>query len=410
MADSKALEVLRYGVHSGVNDFTSTPGSLIFLEPLNTLDVSGLRQGKLERQTLRRDNEKNARINGMKEAGISYSLIGRGMASNDGTKPAATDCELATIFDVAFGAAGTYSADGSSATTISALNETTPSFTVGADGSDFPGGSGVMAAVGTGGTEFVAREVVSVASQVLTLDRGGWTGSTTGGTVYGAGSWYVDADNHSVTHAYHLVEGENYRRDLFGCMVSTLTLRIPGNGGYVTADLAWQACDYDDVAEANTSFSAPSAGSPIVALDSPCWIGDGGTTYADDTPFFVNELTATVTNTLQPRSTPSASNGIAGFHVVERRVTLAGSIYFGGLTGDAADGLINLMDTDGQTLDFAVQVGRGPGKTMYLRCPNVDFDAQLGSINGMNAITFTGHATRSSNHANVPGAMRVHLF
>ena len=191
-------------------------------------------------------------------------------------------------------------------------------------------------------------------------------------------------------------------------MVSQLVINVPGNGGLVTYDFSWQASGWTKAAEADPSFSAAAAGSNIVALDSPFFMGDGGTTFANDAEFFVDGLTITITNTLQPRSTPSAPHGIAGFHVVERRVTVSGGLWFGSLTKDATDTLMDTLNTSGKTMDCGLQVGRAAGAAMYVRWPALDFDADIGSKSGMDYLSFTAHATRSATQSTVPGAMRLH--
>lgn len=406
MADSAHLRLLQAGAHASVNDFTADAGATYFLEPIGQIDTSGLTQGKLDKDTLRGDNEYNARVNGPKAASISFSLLGRGLSGNDGTVTAAGDQEeLSPLLAHAFAFGPGVGGQG---TTVSTNTEASALIVQ-------SGTSGIGTGEGIGfyaddSTEWIVREVQSIATNNLTLDRGGWTGSATGQEIYGGLTYFIDADDHDVVHHYFDIEGENFRRKVYGAMCETVTINIPGNGGQVTFDFSFRASDWSDVAEANPTFSAPTVGSDIVALNSPFFMGDGGATYADDTEWFVDGITIQIQNQLQPRVTPSGANGFVGFHVAKRTVTISGNMYLGALTSDATDALLALLNTSGQTMDCGMQVGSGPGASLYWRAPNVDFDAQPTIINGMDAISFTGHCRRSSNHSNVPGAFRLHLF
>lgn len=410
MSDIDALQLVRYDSHASANDFTADGASPTFIEPLAPIDLSGLKVNKIDVNTLRGDNQRNARVNGGKPAdGFSFSLRARGPSGTDGTKPAAGDFEYSELLTAVFGAAASYSADASSAATVAAVTEGTPSIEVSADGSDFPAGSAILANVGAS-SEFIAREVVSVATQTLTVDRGGWSGSTTGNTAYGAASYYVDPTAHSTTHLYFDVEGESYRRKMHGALPAQFVINV-NQGQNVTFDFNnFQLSDWSDVAEANPSFSAPSVGSDIIAIDSPFYMGDDGTTYANDTAWFVDELKITVDLSLVPRTTPHGTNGRAGFVVANRVVTWEGVLWAGALTLDATDALLDLINTSGKTMDVAVQVGRTAGGTMYCRSPNLDLMAERTIKDGVSVIRFSGVAARSDNHANVPGAFRMHLM
>jgi hypothetical protein len=366
--------VLQFGVHASANDFTADAGATVFLDPVDGIDVSGLTQTKHEKNTLRGDNEMNPRVNGPKEVPFSFSLLGQGVSAADGTLILAAEQEnLKELFDIAFGIDGVM---GGNASDVASDSEATPSITATAGISGFEAGSG------------------SESAQVL----------------YGSMSWEVDGDSHDDVHGYFDIEGENFRREIHGAMCETLTINIPSNGGQVTCDFAFRGSDWSDTAEANPTYSAPAIGSDIIALNSPFYMGDGGTTYADDTEWFVDSLTVTITNELQPRTTPSGANGFAGYHVAKRTVTMAGNIYLGALTSDGTDALLALLNTSTQTMDVGMQVGSGPGASMYVRAPALDMDASITTINGMDAIAFTGVCRRSPNHTTVPGAFRLHLF
>ncbi len=405
MADSVHLRMAQIGIQSSANDFTSTPTPDGFIEIVGELDVSGLTQGKLEKDTLRGDNEMNPRVNGPKETRFGYQLLGRGLATQDGTTNAITDQpDLRRGLECAFG--GVDGANGPGvARTVSSVAEATPTVT----SNDTPSMADGSAILWSDGTDVQCREVISTATNTMTVDRGGYA-TGTGATIYPSLTWYVDADLHDDIHAYHRFEGEAFRRDCFAALVETCTITVPPNGGQVTFDFAWRGSDWTDVAEENPTFSAPTLGSDIIALDSPFYMGDGGGAFDDDAEWFVDELTVTITNELQPRTTPSGANGFAGFHVAKRTVTIAGSIWFGALTSDATDALLALINTSTQTLDVAFQVGRASGSAMYCRAPALDMDATIGSKNGMDVLNFTGICRRSPNHSNVPGAFRLHLF
>jgi hypothetical protein len=409
MADSSHLRVLQFGVHASANDFTADAGATVFLDPVGQIDVSGLTQTKHEKDTLRGDNEMNTRVNGPKEMPFSFSLLGQGLNTQDGGAMALADQQnLGELLEIAFGAGASFSGN-ATPPTIASDAEATPSLTL-SSGNGFSEGEAVGTYMGASSTEWIIREHVSGTGATLTVDRGGWSGSESAQAAYGSMSLYVDGDSHDDVHGYFDVEGENFRREIHGAMCETCVINIPSNGGQVTFDFSFRGSDWTDTTEANPTYSAPAVGSDIIALNSPFYMGDGGTTYADDTEWFVDSLTITITNELQPRTTPSGANGFAGYHVAKRTVTMAGNLYLGALTSDATDALLSLLNTSTQTMDVGMQVGSGPGASMYVRAPALDMDATLTTINGMDAIAFTGVCRRSPNHSNVPGAFRLHLL
>jgi hypothetical protein len=397
VADLSSLVILRIGKHSTTNAVTSSDANSITYvcaEYEGDLGLADFKPRKLERNLRRGDNERYPRVVGPDmEAKVTIKQLLRGLNGNSGGTVASTDNgELRPIFDCAFGVLGN---GGTGNTAVSSGSTSTVLRVTSSAG--FGAGDMVLF---NDGTELIAREIVSISSNDLTLDRAYSGSPTNGGTVYCGVVWYPDNDVSAHAHLSVDAEGENWRRRAFGGMASSLTLDFPANGGLAMVSSSWDFSEWEDTAE-GMSFSAPTVGSTIPCIDGTFWVGA--------TEYLLRDLKVALSLTKAQRSTYSGTNGWAGYAVTDKVVTMEGSIPLGALTSEGTDSLVGTFQ--GATAqDIAVQIGRSAGAAVYMRMPAADIDAEIVSIDGMDHIKFTATGARSGNHSNVPGAFRIGLF
>lgn len=388
MTDISRALLVRCGLHASVNDITAEAGTLIFIEPVADVDLKA-NQAKLERNFVRASNEELSAVLGVKSASMPFTLHVRGVNGGAGDNVSAarlTKTELGTLLDSIFGA-GT---DGTGAT-ITDGDGSVPDLDV----DDTAGFSVGTAVLFSNGTEIVVREVTarstSSGAGTLTLDRD-YSG-TPSGVAYGSASWAAAPSSQSHKHLYFDVEGQNWRRKLFGAM-SNLTIAFP-MGQQVTASFDPRFCDWSDAAEANPSFTAPTVGNDIIATNGELFIGD--------TPYAIADLAFDLGLEIQERTDLSAANGVGGYVVVRVKPKLTAKLYKGELTTDATDTILGTLQSAG-TLDVAVQFGRAAGAAMYLRMSAADpRDAVQSITNGLETIDVVFHGTGAT-------PVRLHLL
>ncbi len=386
--------VIKFRKHDSNTQFETAPSAspaAYFLEPLNSLlPVDGVT--KLEKDIIRGDNHYSTFEVGPQEATLALELLVRGINGNDGGSAAtyATKTEIGQILDVICGVDGN---DDGVAGGSDVVTNATPDITVDpGEGSDYTIGNAVLFNTGT---EWVAREITGIATDTLTMDRG-WSGTATSANIVPSASWYLDAADPSHTHAYFLVESDGttsateWGRALFGCM-SSATLNVP-NGGLVTLSTDWQTTKFTSPAHSSLTFSAPTVGDEIVAIDSPFFIGSTQTDLIELSVDFGLEL--------QKHQTYDGTNGFSGYKVIRKRPVITGKIYYNQTT------MATLQGATAQ--DLAVQLGRSGAGAMYVRMPAASIESATRSdFNGQEAIDFVAVGTRPSAGN---GALRIHLF
>jgi hypothetical protein len=401
------IRTMRMGLHASTSDISDVPGTLVFVEPVG-LPLEATGYVKIPLEGGRGDGEPNRRIRGAQKLDflpdVTVRMRGISGGAGDSTSSArlTKSAVVARFLDALLGAG----VDASGETTHASDAGTGTSLIMDA-ASSIAAGSGVLVK-GTTLGKYVAREVVSVSGDTLTLDRaltdddGDADTPAEGEVVYAAATWRANPAAINHIHMYFDVEGDltDSRRQLFGCLAGG-TIAIP-NGGAVELTLSGiRGSSFTAGSNADPTYSAATEGSDIIAIDSPCWIGS--------TPYHLVNASIDLGITIQPRETQSAAQGVAGYVVSDVMVKITGMIRLGDLDGEAADALLTGMQST-TTYDFAVQVGRAAGSAMYLRLPAADFEAQRAESNGQEMISFTANATRSGNHSNVPGSARLHLF
>jgi hypothetical protein len=406
VSDLSRMLTMKFAKHSSSTVFDSASiGTAFFLEP-ESCEAMPRDTERLERNLYRGDNMEYASIRGTKKLDpVTMTLLGRGVNGNTGTSAfaAAEYTELGQLLDCVIGASTDPTSSGESATggTGSSSQLTF------ASGTNYPAGCGVLFA-NTSGQVF-ARAIVSAAEPptTVTLDRD-FTGTAAAATVVRGARWSLDPATSMHTHAYLQAEGENWRRNYSGCM-SGLDIDMP-EGQPVKFNFSWQPTDWSDSAEANGSFTAPTAGDFIVNV--------GGLFYIGNSAFLLKEAKLSLGYTIVARATQAGQNGVLGYVVTRKMPVLSGKLYMGvnASLGEIADssGTPSLNSMQGvdvnpgvvvTTRDISLQVGTGGattaatagGRSMYMRMPAAEFRAKLAAENGQEVIQFEAHARRPSS-------------
>lgn len=407
MTDLSRIYSLKYGKHSSTTDFTATPGTLVQLEPQNMPSFISPEREKLTRESYNSAGRYLPSIVGRKMLDTyNLELLLRGMNGNTG---AAVDAEAASeIGSMLDSLTGTDSVDPAGAsTTIAGGSGATPSLQV-ADGTNIAVGDGVLfpTSVGT-----YAREVVAKPSaDVCTLDRQ-YSGTPVNGTVvYRSCHWAVNPLIHEHKHLYFRAEHESGRRDFFGCM-GTASISFAMNQ-IVKLISTWKATDITDDTDADPTFTAPTVGGHIIAINSLLYIGDDAWTFRD--------INLTLGGQAVARACQNGTNGILGYSVQDKMPMFTGKFYKGTTSGlgEIADSSGNLSinklqawdKSAGQsmaTYDLGLQVGASPGACLYVRAPSLGWTKATPSVtDGLDTIDVEGTCFSPSSG----GSLRLHIF
>lgn len=388
-----AIRWLQVGVQSGVTD---TPGSFTFLDPQGDFFPEAV-QGKTPVDTQRDDGEFSAPVLGPKSGGFSFTGLvrGKGVGAGyvSGAGVAAVGGEYDALFDALFGVAGSHG----TGYVISGTGSDTDTVAL-ADTSGHPVGNGILVDTGAGAvTRYEAREVTAITTNTSAdLDRALQAAPTGAETAYASTSWYADADNSAHNHLYFKAEGENWRRDFLGCALK-LSLVCPAGG---PALWQWQVMcdDWDDVAEANPTYSSPTSAAALHVLGSPFWWGSTKTELIECQIDFGFEP--------EPRAATEGVNGAVGWIYRYTGARFSGKMYH-------VDATMAGMQSS-STYDIAFQLGdmtasTTPGNCLYTRIPafSPDGDPKFEKHAGIDVISFSGLATRPSAGN---GSLRMHLF
>jgi hypothetical protein len=415
MTDIQRMMHVQAGVASSATDLTTVPtmSSIEVIEasvhPRDTM--------RLDRDLMRGDNMRHASLIGPKNLDeINLSMLMRGVSTNDGgALDPEDDTELGELFTSIFGVAGI--AQSGAATTISGDTGASSILAL-TSGTNHLAGGGELFMDGNG--DYIAREIVSVNSNDLTLDRT-WTDGAPGSDAVPYRSVYWTLPAGTVQHLPTWIRGisTNWERTYAACTCTGCTIEVP-EGGPVRVNTRWAPNDWSDTAVA-PSFSAQTAGDYVVGLNSALYVGNS--------KLLVRNASLDLGLTAVPRTTINGTNGIHGHLVTRKEPVLNATIYFGGsgLTfgevvdtgGGATDfdlnkivGLENAAGTTLQkgqasaTYDVALQVGAGPGRTMYVRIPAAEIRGRMEVDNGIEVVRLQIIATRPS-----AGTMlRLHCF
>lgn len=391
MTDVLRQLALSFGLHSTAYDYSSTPGTVVQLQP-PTMPTGVLRRQRtaIDRPNYAVDGRRFAHAWGAKDLSpIEITLDMKGSSSTGGATTWQTSMDSALMLDSIFGAAA--AASSGAATTCSGTAGATLTVTSGASIAN-----GDMIVFSTSAGTF-AREVTSGGgTTTLTLDRA--ASGTASGTVYRMARWNWSTSITDHVHGYIRAELPNSRTDFFGC--APQQLRIAVSSGIVRLETTWLPTDWDDVAEANPSFSEASAGEPI--------IGVGAKFLWGAVEYLVKNLSITAATGAVPRETHNGVNGVSGYVCSDKTsVVIEGELYLGdnaGAFNEIVDdsGSLKLEDFTGDALqagdvpgtaDIAIQLGRAAGRCAYLRLPAASLRGSVQDSGGLAVVRFQAHAT-----------------
>jgi hypothetical protein len=378
MTDVARLSTLRYGLHTNNATFTGTPS----LVPLRLTDdgASFLPRNRtpIPRALRSLSGRRYSHIRGVQDlADITVATEFRGVNSNTGG--AVTDWEAKMeqgyLLASLFGAVAP--ATTSTASTVDSTGHTPASGILNVvSGTNYTVGQVIGFATSDG---FEVGRIAIKATNVLTLDHPYSGTPTTGATVFRAAVYSVaDAVTHHV-HSMFSAEGEDWRRDYFGCTPMSMALALP-NAGLVGMTSVFSPTSFADVDEGNPAHAEPTSGSPIVVDLARMWFA-GTNVVARD--IAISYSTAAAMRTASTR-TNGKLGGVCGTGD-GKTFTIEFSVYVGDATiaGELQDStgtpslnaLLGDSDTSGTvstTRKVSLQFGSGVGACGYAYLPEAD--------------------------------------
>jgi hypothetical protein len=237
----------------------------------------------------------------------------------------------------------------------------------------------------------VAKISAGGGTTTITLEHP-FTGTpTTAATVFRAAVYSVaDATTHH-PHAFFSAEGEDWRRDYFGCAPMSFALEM-SNAGIVGFTSVWSPSTHSDVAEANPTHAEPTAGSPVVVDLCRLWFGGS--------ELMARDFSLTYSNGMAVRRADTETNGklggVAGA-AGAKEYKLEFSVYIGAtaLPGEIQDStgspaslatLLGISDSAGDvsaTREVSLQVGTEVGCTFYAWMPTADCQVTTQIVDGL---------------------------
>lgn len=392
MTDVLRLQTLRYALHTNAATFTGTPGSLF---PLQITDEGASfmprQRAPIDRSLRSLSGRRYPHVRGAQDTGdVSLALEMKGVNSNTGAAVATweTKLEQGYLLQSLFGAAAP--ATTGVAPTIAAAGHTPATgvvaFTAGANVQN----GAVIAFTTASGLQIGRVESGGgAATTTVTLQHPYSGAPVNASTVYRLAVYDVNDSTTQHVHAFFAAEGEDWRRDYFGCAPMNMSVAIP-NAGLVTMSSAFSPSTWSDVAEANPAYADPTAGNPIV--------NDGAIFRLDGVEFLLRNATITYDCATAIRETTSRSNGKLGGVCGTgdgKSFTIEGELY----VGDSATAIPELIDNASYTAgapqlvsllgsdvaagqvstarEVALQVGTEIGGCMYALLPSADFRASV---------------------------------
>jgi hypothetical protein len=378
MTDVARLSTLRYGLHANNATFTGTPS----LVPLRLTDdgASFLPRNRtpIPRALRSLSGRRYSHIRGVQDlADITVATEFRGVNNNTGG--AVTDWEAKTEQGYLL------------ASLFGAVAPATTGVAPTVAGSGHTPASGILTVVGTttangqviGFATSDGFEVGRIASgggtTTLTLDHPYSGTPTTSATVFRAAVYSV---NDAVTHHVHSMfsaEGEDWRRDYFGCTPMSMALALP-SAGLVGMTSVFSPTSFADVAEGNPAHAEPTSGSPIVVDLARMWFAG--------TNVVARDIAISYSTAASMRTASTRTNGKLGGVCSTgdgKTFTIEFSVYVGDATiaGELQDStgtpslnaLLGDSDTSGTvstTRKVSLQFGSGVGACGYAYLPEAD--------------------------------------
>ena len=389
MTDVARLSTLRYGLHTDAYTFTGTPS----LVPLRLTDdgASFLPRNRtpIPRALRSLSGRRYSHIRGVQDtADLTVATEFKGVNSNTGGAVSDWEAKMEQGYLLASLFGANAPATTSTAPTVAGSGHTPASGILTVVGTNTANGQ-VIGFATSDGFE-VARIASGGGTTTLTLDHP-YTGTpTTSATVFRAAVYTVnDAVTHHV-HAMFSAEGEDWRRDYFGCTPMSMALALP-NAGLVTMSSVFSPTSFADVAEANPAHAEPTAGSPIVVDACRVWFA-GANVIARD-------IAISYSAAAQVRTASTRTNGKLGGVCSTgdgKTFTVEFSVYVGdgNLAGEIQDStgtpslnaLLGDSDTSGTpstTRKLSVQFGSAVGACGYAYLPEADCQVTTQHVDGL---------------------------
>jgi hypothetical protein len=390
MTDVSRLSTLRYGLHSDAYTFTGTPS----LAPLRLTDDGASflpRQRAVLARNLRSlSGRRYPHARGVQDlADITVSTEFRGVNSNTGAAVSDWEAKMeqGDLLASLFGAAAPATTGAATTATTAGSSGATGTLVV-ASGTGIINGQ-VIAFATTTGLQ-VARVASGGGTTTLTLDHPFEGTVSNGGTVYRLAVYSVDDDVTHHTHSMFSSEGEDWRRDYFGCCPMSMALAFPG-AGIMGMTSVFSPTSFADLAEAGPAHAEPTSGSPIVVDACKMWFA-GLDVVARDIEISYSCAT-------QARRADTRTNGKLGGVCGTgdgKMFTLSFSVYLGdgNIAGELTDGsttpdLNALLGDDDAAGDIAttrkisLQVGTEIGAVCYAYLPEADCSVTTQHTDGL---------------------------
>lgn len=401
MSNVTRILELKFGKHASAADWVTAPSTLRVIQP-ESAAILPRDTRRLERNLYSPDNRRfNAVIGPQVLDSVAVTQLMRGVAANSdgGAFTVQTSMEQADMLDVIFGTAA--AAIVGAAPTVAAAGHTTSTLVV--VGTTIADGDMILFPTSLGA---VAREVVSGGgTTTLTLDRTYVGTPTTGGTVVRGARWNLDPTVHDIVHGGFSAEGEDWLQTILGCACESFDLSF-AEGEIVRMSTSWLPTSFAPGVDGALSFTAPTFGSEIVAVNAGLWIGNDKR--------LMQGMAFSMKNALRPRTTSQGANGQLGY--IRRNnddVSLSAALYMGAdsgsigeLTYDGTAPAFRDLTESNTTRDVAIQIGLSAGAAMYLRMPAADVRMSAVENDGIMMAQMTCMATKPTSGS----ALRLAIF
>jgi hypothetical protein len=408
MTDILRLQTLRYALHTNASTFTGTPGSLF---PLQITDDGASflprQRTPIERPLKSLGGRRYPHIRGAQDtADVSVVLEMKGVNSNTGAAVATweTKLEQGYLLQSLFGTAAP--ATTGAAPTIAAAGHTPSTGVVAFTAAANVQNGAVIAFATSSGLQIGRVETGGGATTTSVTLQHPYSGTpTNAATVYRLAVYDVSDSVTGHIHAFFAAEGEDWRRDYFGCAPMSMNIAVP-NTGLVTMSSTFSPTTWSDVAEANPAYADPTAGNPLV--------NDGAIFRLDGVEFLLRNASITYNCATAMRETSSRTNGKLGGVCGTgdgKSFMIEGELYLGdastvlpeaidnGSYAAGAPQLVSMLGSDvaaGQistAREVSLQIGTEIGGCMYALLPSADFRATMQAGGAFPVVKFQAMGT-----------------
>lgn len=403
MTNISRLQTLRYALHTNATTFTGTPGTLV---PLQITDEASSflprARTPIDRSLRSLSGRRFPHVRGAQDVGdVTVASEFKGVNSNTGAAVADWEAKmeqgylLASLFGAVAGATT------GAAPTIAAAGHTPASGIVAFTAAANVQNGTVIAFATASGLQIGRVETGGGAATTSVTLQHPYTGTpTTSATVFRMATYNVSDSITSHVHAFFAAEGEDWRRDYFGCAPMSMNLSVP-NTGVLTMSSVFSPTTWADVAEANPAYADPTAGNPLV--------NDGAYFRLDGVEYLLRNASITYNCATAMRETASKTNGKLGgvcgtgdgkSFMIEGELYISDSATLGEIQDNAGTpSLVNLLGSDvaaGQIStqrEVALQVGTEIGGCAYALLPTADFKASVVTSGAFPVVKFTAMGT-----------------